>query len=217
MAIGIIFDWDGVIVDSHAQHERSWEMLAAELGSTLPDGFFKATFGMRNQQIIPEFTDWVPGGDEAKVAELGARKEALYRDLLGAEGIQPLPGVIALLDEIRAAGVRCAVGSSTPRANLDHAIPLLGLDGRFDAIVSAEDVSRGKPEPDVFLRAAEKLGRAPGECLVFEDAHVGIEAARRAGMRVIALATTHPRESLAPCGAERIVADLSEIRLADLL
>ncbi len=193
---GFIFDWDGVIIDSHAQHEESWGLLFQELGRPMPEGFFKATFGMRNQQIIPMCFDFVEAGDHAEIARLGNRKEELYREILRRDGIEPLPGVVALLTELKQLGIPASVGSSTPRLNIETIMAMTGLADYFQAIVSAEDVTMGKPDPQVFLKAGEKIHRTPEQCLVFEDAHVGIEAGKRAGMKVLAVATTHPLESL---------------------
>lgn len=209
---GFIFDWDGVVIDSSRAHEESWESLAREMGRTLPEGFFIRTFGMRNQQIIPE---WLGVQDAAEVRRLGDRKEELYRDILRRDGIQALPGVTDLLRALKQAGIPRVVGSSTPRKNIDVVMETTGLTGWFDAIVSAEDVTRGKPEPDVFLQAAAKIGRTPEECVVIEDAHVGIEAARRAGMRVIAVATTHSLESLHD--ATLALPNLGGVELPELL
>ncbi|HSJ01968.1 MAG: HAD family hydrolase [Verrucomicrobium sp.] len=194
--LGFIFDWDGVIIDSHAQHEESWGLLFEELKRPIPPGFFKATFGMRNQQIIPLCFDFVAADDHAEIARLGDRKEELYREILRRDGIEPLPGVLALLQELQALGIPAAVGSSTPRLNVDTIMAMTGLAPFFQAKVTAEDVSVGKPDPQVFLKAAEKIGRTPRQCIVFEDAYVGIEAGKRAGMKVLAVATTHPLESL---------------------
>ena len=206
---GFIFDWDGVVIDSHAAHEGSWQMLFAELGRPMPEGFFKKTFGMRNQQIIPAWFDCVQADDHAEIARLGGRKEELYREILQRDGIAPLPGLVALLHELKGRGIPRCVGSSTPRVNIEFVVELAGLHGLFNDIVSAEDVTRGKPEPDVFLKAAGKIAREPSRCVVLEDAHVGIEAGKRAGMKVVALATTHPIDSL---GA----ADVAYPNLADV-
>ncbi len=193
---GAIFDWDGVIIDSEAQHRRSWDRLAEETGLSFPKGAFEKSFGMRNAQIIPDILGWAAPGDHGEIARLADRKESLYREEIRSQGIEALPGIRDFLDVLRTAGIPCAVGSSTSRKNIETVLELTQLGGCFDVIVSAEDVSRGKPEPDVFLRAAERLGVEPADCVVFEDAHVGIEAARRGGMRVVGLATTHPAESL---------------------
>lgn len=213
--VGFIFDWDGVIIDSHAQHEESWQRLFDELGRPMPEGFFKRTFGMRNQQIIPMCFDFVQAEDHAGIARLGDRKEELYREILKRDGIEPLPGVMALLEELRRHGIPASVGSSTPRLNIETIMAMTGLGEFFQAITSAEDVTAGKPDPQVFLKAAEKIQREPARCIVFEDAHVGIEAGKRAGMKVVAVATTHPLESLH--GADVAMPDLRGATVASLL
>ncbi len=194
--IGVIFDWDGVIIDSHDQHESSWFLLAEELGKTMTRELFKESFGMRNESIIPGLFGWADAEDTQRIRELGDRKEELYREVLRETGIQPLPGVRALLESLRNAEIPCAVGSSTSRLNIDTVIAVAGLEGFFGAIAAAEDVTRGKPEPDVFLKAAELIQREPARCVVFEDAFAGIEAGKRAGMKVVGVATTHPLEKL---------------------
>ena len=202
-----IFDWDGVVIDSSRQHERGWEMLAAEEGRVMPPGFFKRSFGMRNDRVISELLGWTRDPD--RLRQLSARKEQLYRELIQHDHIAPLPGVVAWLDALRATRVPCAIASSTPRSNIECVIDALNLRSYFPATVTAEDVTRGKPDPEVFLCAAAKLGVAPPRCVVFEDAHVGIEAARAAGMRVVGLATTHPAETLQD--ADRVVTRLDEL------
>ena len=204
---GVIFDWDGVVIDSSELHERSWEMLALEIGKPLPDGYFRAGFGKKNQEIIPKLLCW--SSDPAEVIRLGDRKEELYRELVLEHGVCILPGARELLAALQTAGLRRAVGSSTPRSNLDAIFQSTGLDAFFDAVVCGDDVKNGKPAPDVFLLAAERLGLPPSECLVIEDAHVGIEAAHRAQMRVLAVATTHPLAELTD--ADAAVDSLTEV------
>ncbi|MEM9478386.1 MAG: HAD family phosphatase [Verrucomicrobiota bacterium] len=216
--LGAIFDWDGVVIDSHDQHEESWQMLFDETGRTMPENFFKETFGMRNQQIIPAYFEDVDESDTETIAELGLRKEELYRELIRRDGIEPLKGVKALLDALKEAEIPCSVGSSTPRKNVDTIIEIIGLKEHFSAITTAEDVTRGKPEPDVFLKAAKKIDREASKCVVFEDAHVGIKAGLAAGMKVIAVATTHPADSLGD--AHLVVETLLEVsveKIADLI
>jgi beta-phosphoglucomutase family hydrolase len=207
-----IFDWDGVILDSSRQHEESWNLLARENGLPLPPDFFRRSFGMKNERIIPELLGWTR--DPERVRALGDRKEALYRELIRRDGVQPLPGVREWLSMLRAAGIPCAVGSSTPRENIDCVMDTLGLRDFFRVIVAGQDVTHGKPHPEVFLRAAERLGVAPARCVVFEDAHVGLEAARAAGMKVVGVATTHPPESLRQ--ADRVVRRLDELSVAEI-
>jgi beta-phosphoglucomutase family hydrolase len=207
-----IFDWDGVIVDTSRQHERAWHLLARELGRTIVPGFFVRSFGMKNERVISELLAWT--SEPAALQDLSLRKEVLFRELIKQEPVNALPGVKPWLDRLEAAGVRCAVGSSTTLLNILQVIEGIGLKNRFEVIVSAEDVSHGKPDPEVFLVAAAKLGAVPTRCVVFEDAHVGIEAARAAGMRVVAVATTHPPASLQ--GADLVVSRLDELSVAAL-
>jgi beta-phosphoglucomutase family hydrolase len=211
-AWGALFDWDGVIIDSSRLHEQSWERLAREVGRTLPAGHFKAGFGRKNEFIIPNILHWEE--DPEKVRRLSLRKEELYRQIVREEGLEPLPGVRTWLERLAAAGIPCVIGSSTHRENIEVSLDVPRLRGFFRDIVSAEDVSHGKPDPEVFLKAASKIGMAPGICVVFEDAHVGIAAAHRAGMRVIAVATTNPLEALGE--ADRAVERLDELEVAEI-
>ena len=212
---GVLFDWDGVVIDSSSQHERSWELLASERGLILPEGHFKAGFGKKNEVIIPAL-GW--GNDQALVCELADRKEELYRQLVAAEGVIVLPGARELLIALREAGIPRAVGSSTPRGNLDALFAATGLDEFFDQVVCGSDVLLGKPDPEVFLKGAELLGLPPQRCLVIEDAFAGIEAARRGGMKVVGVATTNPLSSLSECDlAVETLLEVSPSKLAALM
>jgi beta-phosphoglucomutase family hydrolase len=210
--IGAIFDWDGVVIDSSVQHERSWELLSAEIGKALPPGHFKKGFGKKNQLIIPEVLGW--SEDPQEIDRLGDRKEELYRELIGQGEMTVLPGARELLVALKGAGIRCAVGSSTSRTNLETIFATTGLGDFFDAVVSGDDIIHGKPAPDVFLKAAELLEIPPQRCVVFEDALFGIEAAHRAGMKVVAVATTNPLALLQH--ADRAVESLEEISVDEL-
>lgn len=210
----VIFDWDGVVVDSSAHHERSWEILAAKHGLPLPADHFKRGFGKKNNVIIPDL-GWAT--DATEVNALAHEKEEIYRSLVREKGIDPLPGVRDLLAALRESGIPCAIASSTERANLDLPIDLMGLREFFQVIVSGEEVVHGKPDPAVFLLAAERLGFTPAECVVIEDALVGIEAAKRAGMPVIAVATTNPLDALGSADtAVPSMADITPGQLASL-
>ncbi len=211
---GVIFDWDGVIIDSSRQHEASWERLADEEGRTLPTGHFKAGFGKKNEWIIPELLGWTH--DPGEIHRLSLRKEALYRDIVVERGLEALPGVHEFLGRLRDAGVPCCIGSSTHRENITTILGVLGFAGLFGGMVTAEDVKQGKPHPDVFLQAATKIHRSPGRCVVFEDAFAGIEAARAGGMKVVGVATTHPAEELTG-KVDRVVRRLDELSAGDLL
>ena len=209
---GAIFDWDGVIINSAAQHEISWERLANECGKTLPENHFKRGFGMKNEVIIPELLGWTTVPVEIRILSL--RKEAIYREVVREQGMTALPGVETWLQRLREAGIPCAIGSSTHRENITTTLDVLGLEEFFSVIVTAEDVKRGKPDPEVFLTAAERLSVEPANAVVFEDALVGIAAAKAAGMRVVAVATTEPKEKLAH--ADWVVDRLDELSVAQL-
>ncbi len=212
MKIGAIFDWDGVVVDSSGPHEESWERLAAEIDKPLPERHFERSFGMKNEVIIPELLEWTK--DPEEIGRLSLRKEELYREIVAERGIEPLPGVKVFLRRLAEAGIPCVIGSSTHRLNITTTLERLGVASYFAGLVTAEDVSQGKPAPEVFQVCARRIGVTPDESVVFEDAHVGIRAARAAGMRVVAVATTHPRESLA--AADRVVDRLDELQVEDL-
>lgn len=194
MSFGAIFDWDGVVIDSSSAHEKSWERLAEEENQPLFEGHFKAGFGRKNTAIIPQILKWTDEPSEVK--RLSDRKEALYREIIKEDGIDALPGVHELLTFLNQEKIPCIVGTSTDRLNVETIMDVLGVRLFFQDIVSAEDVSHGKPDPEVFLMAAGKIDRAPEKCLVFEDAHHGIEAGLRGGMKVVGVATTHPMDDL---------------------
>ena len=210
---GAIFDWDGVVIDSSQCHEISWERLAEEEKRELPEGHFKAGFGRKNEHIIPHILGWTT--DEAEICRIGLRKEELYRAAARECQVAALPGTRVWLERLRDAGVPCVIGSSTARANIDLTLASAGLGEFFQGIVSAEDVVAGKPNPEVFLKAAALIGRPPAACVVFEDAFAGLEAAAAGGMRRVAVATSHPVAALLP-HADRVVRRLDELQPADL-
>ncbi len=207
MNFGALFDWDGVVIDSSRQHEQSWELLAAELGKPLPPGHFVRGFGMRSRVIISEILRWASDADE--IDRYSQRKGAIYREIIGQSGIEPLPGVRELLASLQEKGIACAVASSTQRINIETAFDAIGIRDYFQGVVASEDVAEGKPNPEVFLKGAELIGLPPQQCVVFEDALVGIEAGLAAGSKVVAVATTRTLEEL---GA----ADLAVHSLKDL-
>jgi beta-phosphoglucomutase family hydrolase len=209
---GAIFDWDGVIINSAAQHEISWERLSKEYGKTLPKNHFKHGFGMKNEVIIPELLGWTTVPTEIRLLSL--RKEAIYREVVRERGMTALPGVEPWLRTLREERIPCVIASSTHRENITTTLDVLGLGEFFSSIVSSEDVKRGKPDPEIFLTAAQQIGVEPMDAVVFEDALVGIAAAQTAGMRVVAVATTEPQEKLAH--ADWVVDRLDELSLAQL-
>lgn len=194
MTTACIFDWDGVVADTTALHVEAWMRMADEEGFPRPDAKSLGCSGMTTANMIREWLRWTD--DPERIQTLSTRKEKLFQALARGNGLSPLPGVKAFLEGLRARGVPCAVGSSAPRGNLDVGAEVLGLRDHFQAMVCADDDVRGKPAPDIFLKAAERLGRAPEACVVFEDAPAGVQAARAAGMRVVGLLSTHGHDDL---------------------
>lgn len=212
---GVIFDWDGVVIDSSAEHERSWEILSEEISRPLPEGHFKRGFGKKNEVIIPEILGWAK--DPAEISKLAERKETIYRELVRDRGVQILPGARELLTALCSEKIPRAIGSSTPRQNLEAIFSATGLGEFFDAVACGDDVANGKPAPDVFLLAAQMLALAPADCLVIEDAHAGIEAAHRAGIPVLAVATTNSLSELgAATGALESLAGVTPTMLREI-
>lgn len=206
-----IFDWDGVVVDSSQAHRKSWDLLAKEESLPMEPGSFERGFGRKNQYIIPNILGW--SRDPVEIERLGNRKEELYREILQEQGLDPLPGAIELFRSLKAAGIPMAVGTSTPRANFECVVNLIGADGFFETVISAEDVTHGKPDPEVFLKGAKALDVAPADTVVFEDALYGIEAALKGGMRAVALTTTHPADYFSDTSPDLIVRNLSDITI----
>jgi len=209
MIWGVLFDWDGVLIDSSRRHEWSWEQLAGENGYDLPADHFERSFGMTNEVIIPELLGWTD--DPEEIRRLSLRKEVLFREAVAEKGVDALPGADRFLRELASERVPRAIASSTHRENIEGILDQLGWRELCPEIVSAEDVARGKPDPEVFLRAAERLGLSPAQCVVFEDAHVGVQAARAGGFPVVALATTHPAGTL---DGDQVCAGLHEVDTA---
>lgn len=200
----VLWDVDGTLLDSAEYHYLAWrDMLAAERFD-LSRERFAASFGQRNDAVLRGY--FGPDFPLHEIERISAAKEARYRELIRHSGITPLPGVRHWLQTLHAAGWRQAVASSAPRLSLEAMIAALELDRFFRASVAAEDVQRGKPDPQVFLLAAQRLGVPPARCVVVEDAPAGLEGARRAGMRAIGVRSTH-----ADLQADRVVDALDQL------
>jgi beta-phosphoglucomutase len=210
-AVGIIFDLDGVLIDSGEAHWQAWRALGERIGRPLRTEQFSATFGRRNEDCIYEL--FGPQADRAEALRLADWKESLYRDSF-AKLVRPVAGAVELVRACFAAGVRVGIGSSAPRENLDLAVESLGIRPFVGASVSGNDVSHGKPDPQVFLRAAERVGVAPNGCVVVEDAPAGIAAAIAGGMIAVALVGSHARSELG--AATTVIDHLSELTPARL-
>src|SRR3990170_4167544 len=192
-ALAVIFDLDGVLVDSYRAHFASWRRLYGELGIDYSEAAFAADFGRTSRDILRRTL----GDDltDERIHALDSRKEALFRDIL-RESFPAMDGAVELIDALATDGFLLAVGSSGPPENIALALDKLGRAEKFAAVVTGQDVTRGKPDPQVFQLAAERLGVPAASCAVVEDAVHGIEAARRAGMASIALTGTTTRDKL---------------------
>ena len=206
--IAVIFDMDGVLVDTFEAHYESWNVVAQEEGTAMTRQQFAETFGRTSREIIailwPEKAD-----DPAAIRDFDDRKEEAFREIITRE-FPAMPGVEDLLSSLATEKIPMAVGSSGPPPNIELVVEKLGARDIFGALVTAKDVTRGKPDPQVFLLAAERLGVSPEKCIVVEDAQAGVEAARTAGMHCVGIASTgRTREELAE--ADLVIDSLSEL------
>jgi tRNA threonylcarbamoyl adenosine modification protein YeaZ len=205
----VIWDMDGVMVDSAACHFKAWQAAFKKRGIDYTEEDFRHGFGQRNDNIISTILG--ANANPEVIEAIAAEKEAGFRRRIGRR-IEPLPGVATLMRSLAGKGYKMAVASSAPLKNIDLIIKGLKLEGCCPVIISERDVTRGKPDPQAFLMAAERLGVKPQNCLVIEDAVAGVAAAGRAGMAAIAVTNTHPAESLEQ--ADLIVASLEEVTAA---
>jgi len=185
----VIWDLDGTLIDSSHLHWEAWQKVTAVENIALTYEQYVADFGKRNDEILRGRL----GADlsDEFIARVSLAKEEVYRDLIRTKGLELLPGARHWLERLKAEGWLQALATSAPRGNIDAVFAALGIGEYFDAVISSEEVRAGKPEPDVFLAAAAKMGVAPLDCVVVEDAPAGIEAARRAGMKSVGVLTTH--------------------------
>jgi beta-phosphoglucomutase len=215
--VAAIFDMDGVLVDTYHAHFRSWLEMAVPEGLRFSEQEFAPTFGRTSREIIAHF--WGKDRyDDARIAELDRRKEAAFRRII-AEDFPAMPGAVDLLRSLHKAGFRLAVGSSGPPENVQLVVDKLGARDLLGAIVTGEDVSRGKPDPQVFLLAAERLDVAPARCAVIEDAPAGVAAANAAGMTSVGLLSTGrtPEDLAAAAAVVRSLSEISPSMLRDLI
>ena len=207
--VAVVFDMDGVLIDSGAHHRASWTALCADIGVVPPPEFWRLTIGRPAEEAVQHLLGRPMSPAEART--LGERKRVHYARL-AQRGILPITGVAAFVAELARLGVPRAVATSAARSDLERLLTAIGLRAHFAVVVTAEDVRRGKPDPEVYLRAARGLGLPPAACLVFEDAPVGVHAARAAGMRVIGVTTAHTDEELMAAGAERTIPHFEGVR-----
>lgn len=179
----VLWDMDGTLIDSKEFHWISWRNTMANEGIVITYEQFLSSFGQRNDSIIPR---WLAAlSTPERIERIANAKEELYRHLVRRDGISPLPGAASWLHRLHKQGWSQAIASAAPRANIETVLEALSATHFFQGIVSAEDVHKGKPDPEVYLMAAARVGASPNRCIVVEDAVAGVEGARRAGMRSI--------------------------------
>jgi len=208
----IIFDMDGVLADTGPIHYESWVKLAKQIRVKFSKKEFNLTFGQQSVSITRKLVG--PKIKQEVVEKWANLKERYYREMV-KDKLKPLPGALVLIKELHARNFKLAIGSSGPQENVDLLLSTLNIKDYFDVIITAAEVKNGKPAPDVFLIAAEKLNIKVDNCLVIEDAPVGVTAARKAGMKVIALKTTHCNIDL--LNADMVFQDLSSVNINDIL
>jgi beta-phosphoglucomutase len=212
----VLWDVDGTLVDTAELHFQAWVKLASEIDKPFTRADFAGTFGWRNPEIIPKLfgSHYTP----EQIEQFGHRKESLYRSE-AEKGVALLPGVPALLEAILQAGGMQAIGSSAPRSNIELLLRMTRTAAHFQAIIAMEDTRRGKPDPEVFLLGAQALGVPPERCIVFEDAPVGIQAAKAGGMHAVGITFIqhHPAESLHAAGADLVVPNLEKVNVKRLM
>ncbi|MBN1856418.1 MAG: HAD-IA family hydrolase [Dehalococcoidia bacterium] len=206
-----LWDMDGVIIDSAEFHYQSWHDTLATRGVDYTEEQFRSYFGQRNDHVVREILGTLP---EAEVAAIANEKDVRYRELASGKA-SAFPGVMKLLKIMKKGHYPIALGTSAPMGDFTAISGGLGLSDFFDAIVCGPDVQESKPSPQIYLRAAEKLGVAPAHCIVFEDSPHGVAAAKNGGMKCVAITNTHPAESLR--SADKVVSSLEQVDLIELI
>lgn len=206
-----IFDMDGVIVDTNPFHKEAWMKYASKLGKDITeDWMHEHVYGRINKEALTALLGEVP--DDDALATHTAAKEALFIESY-RDHIEMVTGLRPLLTQAKAAGIPMAVATSAPRMNVKFIFESLGLAEFFPIVVDDQLVTKGKPDPEIYLLTAEKLGISPDQCLVFEDSFSGVRAGLAAGMKVIALSTTHHSHEFS--GVEAVMQDFTDLTLSD--
>ena len=208
----VIFDMDGVLVNSNAAHFEAFQKMGEIVGVPFTQALLERTVGMHNNSIFPL---WLGGElSPERVTELALQKESLYRQI-ASKYLDGIDGSVELVRSLFKSKFSLAVGSSGPRANVELALKTLEIGSYFSAVVTGDDVRHGKPAPDIFLQAAQKLQASTSDCLVIEDAPQGVQAALAAGMKVIAVTTSMPRDALSE--AHLVVDSLRDLNPESIL
>lgn len=204
---GIIFDMDGVIVDSNPAHKEAIQLFCKKHSQDLSQNFIEnRLYGRTNKEWIPELFGEI---SDAQLKELADEKEEMFRDMFNPED-HIVDGIHDFIEDLKQANIPMAVGTSAPKENADYILGRLFLKDYFDVILDSSDVTHGKPHPEIYLKAAKALDRKPTNCIVFEDSVSGVAAGRKAGATVIGVTTTHTQEELSPCA--RVIESFTGIK-----
>jgi beta-phosphoglucomutase len=212
MIEGIVFDMDGVLVDSHPVHRVAWSKFLATVGKSVSDeGLSFILAGRRREEILRHFL-----GDlqEAKIAEYGRQKDSFFQE--NFHDVKLIPGVREFLELLETAGLKSAIATSASSARTRGTLRRLHLGTRFSTIVTGDDVEVGKPDPAVYTLVAQRMNSSPENLVVFEDAPCGVQSAKSAGMRCIGLSTNGRAEALLQCGADFVVPDFLDLSVESL-
>ena len=212
MNIGLIFDMDGVIVDNHLFHFKSWQVLCQKYGKPLDETHYREQLNGRTLGEVVKFIFNEPM-DEDRVREIGHEKEALYRTLYQPY-IKPLSGLLKILSHAERAGIPMVIGTSAPKENVTFTMNGTGIRHYFKHVLDDRAVTNGKPDPEIYLKCAAEINRENDHCVVFEDAVSGLKAGRAAGSKTIALTTSHDQSEL---DADLIIDDFNQINLEQIV
>ncbi|WP_026462369.1 HAD family hydrolase [Adhaeribacter aquaticus] len=212
----VLFDMDGVIIDSNPYHKSAWvEFCKIHQIDIKEEELGKNIYGKTNKDALKNILGKELSAEESD--KLGEEKEALYRDLHGPEMV-PVKGLINFLEELKKNNVATAVATNAPTSNVDFILHKIGVRHYFDAIIDAKQVKKGKPDPEIYLKAAEMVNISSDRCIVMEDSTTGVEAGLKANMKVVGITTTHTAEELSH--THLVINDFDELsvdKLADLL
>lgn len=205
----VLFDMDGTMINNISYHKKAWDVFIEKYGISLTDKEFKEkTSGKMNKQIMPDILE--KKLDDKEIKQLVVEKESIYRKLY-APHVEAIEGLLDFIKILKKNNIKIAVTTMAIKENRQFILRELRLIDKFDVIVGEEHFTKGKPDPEIFLTGAERLGVDPRKCVVFEDAPLGIEAARRAGMKAIGVLTSHTRKELK--NSNFVIHDFLEIRL----
>jgi beta-phosphoglucomutase len=209
----VIFDMDGVICHTNPHHVKAFEAFFDNYQIPYSEEEFEEhMYGKHNGYIMTHFFKRPVTGEE--LAKLEDEKESMFREIY-KDKVETIPYYLPFLNELKSNGFKTAVATSAPRANLDLIIKALGIADKMDSMMSSEDVTFHKPNPEVYLKSAERVGVSPSDCVVFEDSFSGASAAINAGMKVVGVLSTHTKEQLPPCNF--YINDYSEVNVDKII